>query len=291
MNPAVQAFFDPDTFTISYVVYGPGNPRCVVIDPVLDYDPRAGRVSTRSAQQIVDFVRARQLQVEWILETHAHADHLSAAQWLKQQVGGQVAIGEHIRAVQAHFAGLFDLGPAFVPDGRQFDRLLVEGERLVAGDLTIEVWHTPGHTPACVTYVIGDAVFVGDTLFMPDYGTARTDFPGGDAVALFRSIRRILSLPPATRLFMCHDYRPGGREPLWESTVAEQRACNPLVHDGVTEADFVEERRKRDATLAAPVLILPSLQVNIRAGHLPEPAGNGIRYLKIPLNQLGGCGK
>lgn len=291
MKPAVQAFFDPDTFTVSYVVSSPRDSHCVVIDPVLDYDPKAGRVSTRSAQQIVDFVRERQLQVEWILETHAHADHLSAAQWIKQQVGGQVAIGEHIRAVQQHFAGLFDLGPAFVPDGRQFDRLLCEGERLTVGDLTIEVWHTPGHTPACVTYVIGDAVFVGDTLFMPDYGTARADFPGGDATALFHSIRRILSLPPATRLFMCHDYRPGGREPLWETTVAEQRARNLLAHDGVTEGDFVQERRQRDAKLAAPVLILPSLQVNIRGGHLPEPAGNGIRYLKIPLNQLGGCGK
>lgn len=292
MKPVVEAFFDPATYTVSYVVHAPGDRRCVLIDPVLDYDPKAGRVSTESAQRLVDFVRAHDLQVEWILETHAHADHLSAAQWLKQQLGGQVAIGEHICSVQQRFAGMFDLGSDFPVDGRQFDRLLVEGDSLTAGALTIEVWHTPGHTPACATYLIGDAVFVGDTLFMPDYGTARADFPGGDAAALYRSIRRILSLPEDTRLFMCHDYLPGGRAPQWETTVAAQRAQNLMIHDGITEEDFVQARRERDARLAAPVLILPSLQVNIRGGHLPEPAGNGIRYLKIPLNQLGGaCGK
>lgn len=292
MKPVVEAFFDPATYTVSYVVHAPGDRRCVLIDPVLDYDPKAGRVSTESAQRLVDFVRAHDLQVEWILETHAHADHLSAAQWLKQQLGGQVAIGEHICSVQQRFAGMFDMGSDFPVDGRQFDRLLVEGDSLTAGALTIDVWHTPGHTPACATYLIGDAVFVGDTLFMPDYGTARADFPGGDAAALYRSIRRILSLPEDTRLFMCHDYLPGGRAPQWETTVAAQRAQNLMIHDGVTEEDFVQARRERDARLAAPVLILPSLQVNIRGGHLPEPAGNGIRYLKIPLNQLGGaCAK
>lgn len=291
MNPSVHAFFDPDTFTISYVVYGEHDARCVVIDPVLDYDPKAGRVGTHSARRIVDFVTERQLQVEWILETHAHADHLSAAQWLKQQVGGQVAIGEHIRRVQKHFGRLFDLGPEFTTDGHQFDRLLAEGDQLKVGDLVVDVWHTPGHTPACVSYRIGDAMFVGDTLFMPDYGTARADFPGGDAHALFHSIRRILSLPPDTRLFLCHDYSPGGRAPCWETTVAEQRADNLMIRDGVGEEDFVRARQEKDAGLSAPVLILPSLQVNIRAGHLPEPAENGIRYLKIPLNQLGGCGK
>lgn len=292
MKPVVEAFFDPATYTVSYVVHAPGDRRCVLIDPVLDYDPKAGRVSTESAQRLVDFVRAHDLQVEWILETHAHADHLSAAQWLKQQLGGQVAIGEHICSVQQRFAGMFDMGGDFPVDGRQFDRLLVEGDSLTAGALTIDVWHTPGHTPACATYLIGDAVFVGDTLFMPDYGTARADFPGGDAAALYRSIRRILSLPEDTRLFMCHDYLPGGRAPQWETTVAAQRAQNLMIHDGITEEDFVQARRERDARLAAPVLILPSLQVNIRGGHLPEPAGNGIRYLKIPLNQLGGaCGK
>lgn len=287
VNPVVQAFFDPDTFTISYVVFAEGHSACVVIDPVLDYDARAGRTRTRSARQIVDFVQAKGLQVEWILETHAHADHLSAAQWLKGQVGGQVAIGSHIDQVQQHFAKLYGLGPDFATDGSQFDRLLHEGERIAAGGLEIEVWHTPGHTPACVTYVVGDAVFVGDTLFMPDYGTARTDFPGGDAAALYHSIQRILALPPQTRLFMCHDYLPGGREPQWETTVAAQRAQNLMVHDGVTEVDFVQDRKRRDAGLAAPALILPSLQVNIRAGHLPAAEANGIQYLKIPLNQLG----
>lgn len=287
MKPVVEAFFDPTTYTVSYVVHAPGDRCCVLIDPVLDYDPKAGRVSTESAQRLVDFVRAHALQVEWILETHAHADHLSAAQWLKQQLGGQVAIGEHICSVQRRFADMFDLGSDFPVDGRQFDRLLAEGDRLTVGTMAIDVWHTPGHTPACVTYRIGDAMFVGDTLFMPDYGTARADFPGGDAAALYRSIRRILSLPEDTRLFMCHDYLPGGRAPQWETTVAAQRAQNLMVRDGITEEDFVQARRERDARLAAPVLILPSLQVNIRGGHLPEPAGNGIRYLKIPLNQLG----
>jgi glyoxylase-like metal-dependent hydrolase (beta-lactamase superfamily II) len=231
-----------------------------------------------------------QLQVEWILETHAHADHLSAAQWLKARVGGRVAIGEHICAVQRHFADLFHLEPDFPVDGRQFDRLLKEGDCLAVGNLKMEVLHTPGHTPACVSYRIDDAVFVGDTMFMPDYGTARTDFPGGDATTLYRSIHRLLALPEQTRLFLCHDYQPGGRAPAWETTVADQRAHNLLVHDGVSEAGFVAERTARDRKLSAPTLILPSLQVNIRAGHLPEPEDNGVRYLKIPLNRITACG-
>ena len=291
MKPQIQAFFDPDTFTISYVVRGEGDNACAIIDPVLDYDPKAGRVSTGSAQKIVDFVQSHRLRVEWILETHAHADHLSGAQWLKERLGGKVAIGEHIRQVQERFGALFDLGPEFRADGSQFDQLVREGDRLFIGRLQVEVWHTPGHTPACVSYRIGDAVFVGDTLFMPDYGTARADFPGGDARVLYRSIARILALPPETRLFMCHDYLPGGRKPEWETTVAEERARNPMVHDGVSEEAFVKDRQQRDARLAAPVLIIPSLQVNIRGGHLPEPHANGIRYLQVPLNQLGGCGK
>lgn len=289
MNPLVEPFFDPDTFTISYVVHAAGHPACAIIDPVLDYDPRAGRVATRSAQKILDYVQSRQLRVEWILETHAHADHLSAAQWLKQRVGGQVGIGEHIREVQQHFARLFDVEKEVPADGSQFDRLLRDGDRIPLGDLMVEILHTPGHTNACVSYRVGDAVFVGDTLFMPDYGTARTDFPGGDAATLYRSIRRILALPAGTRLFLCHDYQPGGRPAAWETTVAQQRAHNLLVHDGVTEAAFVADRKERDSQLSAPVLILPALQVNIRGGHFPEPAANGIRYLKIPLNRIGGA--
>ncbi|HEX4938452.1 MAG TPA: MBL fold metallo-hydrolase [Candidatus Kapabacteria bacterium] len=289
MNPLVEPFFDPDTFTISYVVHGDGHPACAIIDPVLDYDARAGRVATHSAQRILDFVASRKLRVEWILETHAHADHLSAAQWLKRRLGGQVGIGEHIREVQQHFARLFGVEGEVPADGSQFDCLLRDGDRLALGDLQIEVLHTPGHTNACVSFRVGNAVFVGDTLFMPDYGTARTDFPGGDAATLYRSIRRILALPADTRLFLCHDYRPGGRPPAWESTVAEQRAHNLLVHDGVTETAFVADRKERDSRLSAPALILPALQVNIRGGHMPEPATNGTRYLKIPLNRIGGA--
>lgn len=288
MRPEVQAFFDPATFTISYVLHDPGSNACAIVDPVLDYDPRSARTSTASAGRIADYVRGNELEVQWILETHAHADHLSAAQWLRREFRGRVGIGVHIREVQARFAPLFDLPPEFRTDGSQFDHLFAGDEEFRVGGLPVRVLHTPGHTPACVSYFAGDAVFVGDTLFMPDYGTARADFPGGDAAQLFRSIRGLLDLPPRTRMFMCHDYLPGGREPRWETTVAEQRRDNLWVRDGVSESEFVARRRERDRELAAPVLILPSLQVNIRAGHLPEPSSNGIRYLKIPLDQLGG---
>ena len=283
----IKAFFDQATFTISYVIHdGAGGP-CAIIDPVLDFDPKAARISTVSAQSILDFVQEQNLSVEWILETHAHADHLSAAYWIKQQTGGKIAIGEGITGVQAHFAKLFNLGAEFVADGSQFDHLFTAGERFTIGTLVAEVLFTPGHTPACVSYHIDDAVFVGDTLFMPDYGTARADFPGGDAHALYESIQHILSLPAETRLFMCHDYLPGGREPKWETTVAEQREHNLMIHAGVSQEEFVSARKDKDAKLAAPVLILPSLQVNIRAGRLPEPEDNGVQYLKLPLNQLG----
>lgn len=286
MNPHVTAFYDPATYTVSYVVRDPASDACAIIDPVLDYDPKSAHIAHHSADAIRDHITWEGLRVEWILETHAHADHLSAAQYLKGHVGGRVAIGEHIRTVQQAFAPLFDLGADFPTDGSQFDHLLADGESFRIGALEARVLHTPGHTPACVTYVIGDAAFVGDTLFMPDYGTARADFPGGNARTLYRSIRRILDLPMQTRLFMCHDYPPGGRAPDWETTVAAERAGNLMVRDGISEDEFVRRREARDATLAAPVLILPSLQVNIRAGRLPEPAANGVRYLRIPLNRL-----
>ena len=257
-DPVIKAFFDSGTSTISYVVHdGQGGP-CAIIDPVLDFDPKAARITTHQAQSIVDYVSASGLAVEWILETHAHADHLSAAHWLQRKLGGRIAIGDGISAVQAHFAGLFNLGAEFVPDGSQFDHLFQDGERFTIGALEAEVMFTPGHTPACVSYHIADAVFVGDTLFMPDYGTARADFPGGDARALYQSIQRLMALPARTRLFMCHDYQPGGREPRWETTVAEQRQHNIMVHAGVSEADFVAARQKKDAQLAAPVK--PSVQ-------------------------------
>lgn len=290
MTPDIKAFYDPTTGTISYVLRDPTTLSCAIIDPVLDYDPRAGRLSSTCASAILEHVREQGLTVQWILETHAHADHLSAAQWLRTRVGGRVGIGEHIRAVQARFAALFGFESSFRADGSQFDHLFRDIEVFHVGNLPVRVMHTPGHTPACISYVAGDAVFVGDTLFMPDYGTARADFPGGDAQQLYRSIQRILAMPPQTRLFMCHDYRPGGREAKWETTVEEQRALNEWVRDGVSESQFVARRRLRDAELDAPVLILPSLQVNIRAGHLPAPEPNGIRYLRIPLDQLGNAG-
>lgn len=285
-TPVIKAFFDPATYTISYVVHDKAGGPCAIIDPVLDFDAKAARTSTVSAQAILDYVAAQGLAVEWILETHAHADHLSSAYWIKQQVGGKIGIGEGITGVQQHFAGLFNLGSEFVADGSQFDHLFAAGEQFSLGELSCEVLFTPGHTPACISYRIEDAVFVGDTLFMPDYGTARADFPGGDARALYQSIQHILALPPETRLFMCHDYLPNGREPQWETTVAEQRRANLMVHEGVSEQDFVAARHKKDAALAAPVLILPSLQVNIRAGQLPTAEANGIQYLKLPLNRI-----
>jgi len=287
MNPDVTAFFDEATFTVSYVVAEPGGGRCAIVDSVLDYDPKSGRTSTASADAIVEHVRSRGLTVDWILETHAHADHLTAAPYLQGKLGGRVAIGAHISDVQAIFGKVFNAEPEFRTDGSQFDVLLRDGDTVSIGALDARVMHTPGHTPACITYVIGDAAFVGDTLFMPDYGTARADFPGGDAATLYRSIRRVLDLPPQTRLFMCHDYKAPGRDSYaWETTVADERARNIHVRDGISEAEFVAMRTARDRTLAMPVLILPSVQVNMRAGHLPPPESNGVSYLKIPVDQL-----
>jgi glyoxylase-like metal-dependent hydrolase (beta-lactamase superfamily II) len=286
MQPIIHPFFDPVTCTVTYVVHRQGNPGCAIIDSVLDYDPKAGRTSTASADKIVAFVREHELRVEWILETHAHADHLSAAAYLRRQLGGRIAIGQHIRRVQGVFAKLFNLEPEFRLDGSQFDHLFEDGETFYIGGLTGKAIHVPGHTPADMAYQIGDAVFVGDTLFMPDVGTARCDFPGGDAHELYHSIRKLLDLPEDTRLFMCHDYPPEGREPGWETTVRAQREGNIHVHAGVSEDEFVALRQARDATLAMPTLILPSVQVNVRAGEFPPPEANGMRYLKIPLNAL-----
>ncbi|CAN7357538.1 MBL fold metallo-hydrolase [Cupriavidus necator] len=286
MHPTIQPFFDPATWTVTYVVFQVGRPECAIIDSVLDYDPKAGRTSTASADKVVAFVRAHGLRVEWILETHAHADHLSAAQYLKRHLGGQIAIGQNIRNVQGVFKTLFNLEPEFGLDGSQFDHLFDDGATFAIGGLTGRAIHVPGHTPADMAYQIGDAVFVGDTLFMPDVGTARCDFPGGDAHELYRSIRKLLDLPSNTRLFMCHDYPPEGRGPAWETTVRAQREGNIHVHDGVSEGQFVAMRRARDATLAMPTLLLPSVQVNIRAGELPPPDANGVRYLKIPLDVI-----
>ena len=285
--PHVDAFFDEATFTVSYVVSCPTTNRAAIIDSVLDYDPNSGRTDTRSADRVIAYVKHQGLSVDWILETHVHADHLSAAPYLKQKLGGQLAIGWHITTVQDVFGKVFNAGTEFHRDGSQFDALLTDGDRFAIGDLNAFAMHTPGHTPACMTYVIGDAAFVGDTLFMPDFGTARCDFPGGDARTLFRSIKRIFSLPPQTRLFMCHDYKaPGRDEYVWETTVAEERAGNKHVRDGVSEDEFVAMRTERDKQLGMPRLILPSVQVNMRAGQFPPPENNGTRYLKIPLNAL-----
>ena len=286
MQPHVQAFFDPATWTVSYVVYDAPGGHCALVDSVLDYDPKSGRTRTASADRLIEFVRVQSLTVDWILETHAHADHLSAAPYLRQTLGGKIGIGGQITRVQQVFKGIFHLEPGFAVDGSQFDHLFQDGESFAIGALQAQVLAVPGHTPACAAYQVGDAVFVGDTLFMPDVGTARCDFPGGDAHTLYRSIRRLLSLPPETRLFMCHDYPPNGREVRWTCTVADQRAQNIHVHDGITEDAFVEMRTRRDATLEMPVLILPSVQVNIRAGALPPPEANGVSYLKIPVNAL-----
>ena len=283
-TPSVHAQFDESTNTISYVVWDPATAQAAIIDPVLDYDHRSGRASHRSADALLAFVAEQGLSVAWILETHAHADHLSAAPWLKEKTGAPIGIGEHIRDVQRTFAPVFGLDDVS-GDGREFDRLFRDGETFPLGGLQVGVMHTPGHTPACVSYRIGDAVFVGDTLFMPDYGTARADFPGGDARTLYRSIHALLSLPEDTRLFLCHDYKAPGRDHYaWETTVADEKTRNVHIGGGVTEDDYVKMREARDATLAAPVLLLPSLQVNIRAGRLPGPEANGRRYLKIPLD-------
>ena len=281
----IQSFFDPATFTVTHVVSDPATRKAAVIDSVLDYDPKAGRTSHESADRVVAYVRESGLSVEWLLETHAHADHLSAAQYLRQQLGGRLGIGAHIREVQATFRKVFN-ALDMNEEGAEFDCLFEDGERFRIGELEVEVIHTPGHTPACLTYLIGDDAFVGDTLFMPDYGTARCDFPGGNAATLFRSIRKLLALPPHTRLHLCHDYPPEGREPAWECTVAEQRERNIHVHDGVTEAEFVAMRSARDKTLAMPTLLLPAVQVNARGGLFPPPEDNGVRYLKIPVDLL-----
>jgi glyoxylase-like metal-dependent hydrolase (beta-lactamase superfamily II) len=282
-RPYIRAFFDEPTFTVSYLVGDPATGRAVVIDPVLDFDPASGKADARSAQLILDAAQQGGWTIEMVLETHAHADHLTAAPVIKAKTGAVVGIGEHIREVQATFRPVFD-ATDLETDGSAFDRLFADGERFMVGGMEIEVLHTPGHTPADVSYRIGDAVFVGDTLFMPDYGTARADFPGGDARQLYRSIRRLLALPRETRLFMCHDYKaPGRDEYAWETTVGEERDRSVHVHDGVSEDDFVAMRQARDAGLAAPRLLLPSIQVNIRAGRFPPAEANGARYLKIPI--------
>ncbi|AOL95417.1 MBL fold metallo-hydrolase [Porphyrobacter sp. LM 6] len=287
LRPEIAGFFDPATFTVTYVVHDPATGKAAIIDSVLDYDPSSGRTKTASADAVVDYVTSNGLDVTWLLETHAHADHFSAAPYLQEKLGGKIAIGAHITAVQAVFGKLFNAGEDFAPDGSQFDALFSDGDTFAIGALPVTVMHVPGHTPACIAYVVGEAVFVGDTMFMPDYGSARADFPGGDARTLFRSLRRILTLPDETRLFMCHDYLPAGRsEYVWETTVAAERAGNIHAHDGISEDEFVTMREARDATLDMPRLILPSVQVNMRAGHLPPPDDNGIVYLKIPVNAV-----
>jgi len=282
----IQGFFDPMTWTVSYVVWDPATHRAAVIDPVLDYDFKSGHTSTTSADRILGYVRDHELKVDWILETHAHADHLSGARHLQSKVGGRIAIGENIRVVQSTFKKLFNFERSFLPDGSQFDHLFKDGETFRVGEIEATALLVPGHTPADMAYLIDGAVFVGDTLFMPDVGTARADFPGGDAHQLYASMRRLLALPPDTKMYVCHDYPPASRQPRWETTVAEQRAHNIHVRDGIGEAEFVAMRTARDATLEVPTLILPSIQVNVRAGRLPPPDDNGVAYLRIPLNAL-----
>jgi len=282
----VQAFFDDKTWTISYVISDNATRHAAIVDPVLDFDFKSGSTSTKSADKVLAYVRDRGLKVDWILETHAHADHLSGARHLQEKVGGRIAIGEHIREVQATFKKLYNLDRNFLPDGSQFDHLFKDGETFMIGAVEATALLVPGHTPADMAYLIDGAVFVGDTLFMPDVGSARADFPGGDAHKLYRSMRRILDLPPQTRMYVCHDYPPKGRGSRWETTVAEQRAHNIHVRDGVSEEDFVKMRQSRDAALEVPTLILPSLQVNVRAGQLPPAEDNGVSYLRIPLNAL-----
>ena len=286
VKPEVTGFFDPKTNSVSYVIQDPASDACAIVDPVMDMDHAAARIFYRSADAILRHVEEKRLKLAWLIETHAHADHLSAAPYLQQRLGGRLGIGEGITIVQEVFGEIFNEGAEFRRDGSQFDRLFKDGDSYEIGTMTALAIHTPGHTPACMTHIIGDAAFVGDTLFMPDGGTARADFPGGDARQLYRSIRRVLSLPGAMRLFMCHDYGPDGREIRWESTVAEERAHNIHVHDGVSEDEFVAMRTARDQTLEMPKLIIPSIQVNIRGGQLPPPEDNGTRYLKVPLNTL-----
>ena len=284
LRTKVTAFFDETTNTVSYVVKDPASAACAVVDSVLDFDYSAGRTSTESADRIVEFVRAHGLELQWLIETHVHADHLSAAPYIQERLGGKIGIGDRITVVQNTFGKIFNEGTEFERDVSQFDRLFRDGDTYRIGSLEGRAMHTPGHTPACMTHIIGDDAFVGDTLFMPDGGTARADFPGGDASELYRSIRKILALPPDTRLYMCHDYGPDGREIRWETTVAEERARNIHVRDGISEDEFVAMRTARDATLSMPKLIIPSIQVNMKAGALPEPEDNGTRYLKVPIN-------
>lgn len=284
MQPTVQPFFDPVTWTWTYVVHAGAGTACAIIDPVLDYDSKSGRTHTESAQKVVDYVRQQRLSTHWILETHAHADHLSAAVWLRDQLSGRIGIGGRIPQVQGVFKKIFHLESDFVADGSQFDHLFADEETFAIGDLQARVMSVPGHTPACVAYRVGHVVFVGDTLFPPDVGTARCDFPGGSAQTLYGSVRKLLALPGETRLFVCHDYPPTDRAPRCETSVAEQRAHNIHIHEGITEDAFVAMRTKRDAGLQMPTLILPAIQVNIRAGHMPPPEANGVSYLKIPIN-------
>lgn len=286
VHPQVHGLFDPATWTVTYVVFEKEGSACNIIDPVLDYDPKSGRTRTDTADTLIKFIEEKKLRVEWILETHAHADHITAAAYLKHKLGGKTAIGEHIPSVQKVFKDIFNLESGFATDGSQFDHLLKEGEEFHFGALAGTTMFVPGHTPACVAYKVGDAVFVGDTMFMPDVGTARCDFPGGDPRVLYGSVRKILCLPDDTRLFMCHDYPPTDRPISFESTVAEQRQKNIHVHDGISEAEFVKMRTERDATLEMPVLILPSVQINIRAGEMPPAEANGVAYLKIPVNAM-----
>jgi len=287
-RPEVTTFFDEETFTATHVVADLATKRAAIIDSVLDFDQPSGRTSTASADALVDFVRANGLAVDWLLETHAHADHLSAAPYLQEQLGGKIAIGREIVTVQDVFGKIFNEGTEFRRDGSQFDMLFDDGDTFSVGDIPVVALHVPGHTPADMAYVVGDAAFVGDTMFMPDYGTARADFPGGDARRLYRSIRRLMRLPDETRVFLCHDYMalPNRQAFVWETTIGAERTGNVHVHEGVSEEDFVKMRTARDETLEMPRLILPSVQVNMRAGHLPEPEDNGTRYLKLPLNTL-----
>ncbi len=286
-KPEIVGFFDEATYTITYVVHDPATSEAAIIDSVLDYRPNSGRTSFASADKVIEYVNSKNLKVSWLLETHAHADHLSAAPYLQEKLGGKLAIGKAITTVQDVFGKLFNAGTEFQRDGSQFDHLFEDGDTFKIGTLDAVALHVPGHTPADIAYVIGDAVFLGDTMFMPDYGTARADFPGGDARQLFKSIKRLLELPRETRLFMCHDYKAPGRDTYaWESTVGAQRDGNVHVHDGVVEDEFVEWRQARDATLDLPELIMPSVQVNIRGGHMPAPESNGVSYIKIPVNAV-----
>lgn len=286
-NLNVKGFFDQDTYTISYVAFDEATKKCAIIDSVLDYDPKSGRTQTDSADQLITYVQEQNLSLEWIIETHVHADHLSAAPYLKEKLGGQMVIGFEITTVQNVFGKVFNAGSEFQRDGSQFDILMQDGQTLELGELTITAMHTPGHTPACMTYIVDDAAFVGDTIFMPDFGTARCDFPGGDAQILYNSIQKLFTLPDDTRVFLCHDYKaPGRDEYVWETTIGDEKQKNIHVGSGNSEADFVKMRSERDATLSMPVLILPSVQVNMRAGDMPPADDNGISYLKIPLNTL-----